>query len=644
MKPITKASAGMAGPLTYILSDESVDSYGDVIQQNGWDFSRFNKNPIALFGHSAAFPIGTWKDIRVKDGQLIGTLEFAKDGTSDRIDEIKRLAEQGILRATSVGFMPLDWEEAAQGLRFTKQELMEVSLVSVPANSNAVQIAKSLHVSDETMALAFGEQAAPRVASGRAMLLTRSTPGGNAGYSTATQRRTANMSTPITKRVEAAQEDLNQARDALVEHLKSEDADPVETEAMSDEVERREKALTALKRAEKAIGQSAVADEPVTLTQPQQRSVPARAKKKLEAKDLVARSGVIAALSHIERKPLGMVMQERYGNHEETAVVSNFLLRASSAPATTTTTGWAAELVSETVLDFLDTLMPNSVYRQLSAFGARFTFGRNGVVSIPARNTGASLSGSFVGEGQPIPVRQGAFTSVSLSPKKLAVITTFTREIAEHSTPQIEQILRQAIEEDTEMTVDTLLLDSNAATAVRPAGLRNGITAVTAAAGGGFDAAVADIKAMVSAMITATRGRIRQGVWLMNDVQALSLSMTQNAGGDFPFAGDIARGQLAGYPVIRSTAIEAGTVFFVDAADFFTATGDEPRFEVSDQATLHMEDTAPAQIVSGGGTPATASPVRSMFQTDSMALRMILPMNWAMRRTGVLTFTTATTW
>lgn len=642
MNPIRKESTGMVGEMTYILSDDSVDSYGDVIQQDGWDFTRFNKNPIALFGHSAAFPIGRWKDVRVQGNRLIGTLEFAADGTSDRIDEIKSLAAQGILRATSVGFMPMDWEDEGRGLRFTKQELMEVSLVSVPANANAVQVAKSLHVSDETIALAFGEHAEPPVASGRAML-KRNIPGGNAGNPTATHRRNATMSMPISKRVEAAQDDLNKARDGLVDLMKSDDFDPTESEAMSAQIEECEKRLAAMKRAEKAIGQSTE----LTVAEPQQRSittVPGRVAKKLDAKGLVARAGAIAALSHIERKPLGQVMAERYGDHEETKVVSGFLLRASTAPATTTTTGWARELVENTVLDFLDTLMPNSIYRQLSAFGARFTFGRAGLVSIPARNTGTSLSGSFVGEGAPIPVRQGAFTSVSLTPKKLAVITTFTREIAEHSTPQIEQILRQGIEEDTELTVDTLLFDANAATAVRPAGLRNGVTAITAAADGGFAAAVSDIKALVSGLITATNGRIRQPVFIMNDVQAVSLSMTQNAGGDFPFAAEIAQGRLAGYPLIRSTAVTPGTVFFLDAADFFTATGDEPRFEVSDQATLHMEDSAPAQIGTAGTPNAIAAPVRSMFQTDSMALRMILPMNWALRRAGVIAYVESVSW
>ena len=62
----------------------------------------------------------------------------------------------------------------------------------------------------------------------------------------------------------------------------------------------------------------------------------------------------------------------------------------------------------------------------------------------------------------------------------------------------------------------------------------------------------------------------------------------------------IERGTLNGYPVIQSANVAIGTVLLVDAADFFTATGDEPRFDVSDQATLHMEDTAPAQIGTAG--------------------------------------------
>jgi hypothetical protein len=80
----------------------------------------------------------------------------------------------------------------------------------------------------------------------------------------------------------------------------------------------------------------------------------------------------------------------------------------------------------------------------------------------------------------------------------------------------------------------------------------------------------------------------------------------------------------------------------MDAADF-VGTGDNPRFEVSDQATLHFEDTTPLDIVSG--SPGTAaSPVKSLWQTDSIGLRLVLPMNWLNRRAGTVAVVNNVTW
>lgn len=57
-----------------------------------------------------------------------------------------------------------------------------------------------------------------------------------------------------------------------------------------------------------------------------------------------------------------------------------------------------------------------------------------------------------------------------------------------------------------------------------------------------------------------------------------------------------------------------------------------------------MEDSAPAQIAVAGTPNVVAAPVRSMFQTDSLALRMILDMNWTMRRAGMVAFVTSVGW
>lgn len=165
---IKKALASPAGddPLAYVMSDETVDRMGDVIEAKGWQLKNFAKNPIALFGHDHRFVIGHWTDVKVQGGQLIGRLNLLARGISERLDEIRAAVEAGVLRAVSVGFSadPAKVEQLESGgLRFKSTELMECSLVAVPANPNALQMAKSLNLSDDARALIFGDNADPEI-------------------------------------------------------------------------------------------------------------------------------------------------------------------------------------------------------------------------------------------------------------------------------------------------------------------------------------------------------------------------------------------------------------------------------------------------------------------------------------------------
>lgn len=627
-------TAEVSDDLTFVLSDDTVDRYGDTIEAAGWDLRWFKRNNIALFGHDSSFPIGTWEDVRAEGNKLMGRLKLAAEGTSPRIDELRRLVEQKVLKAVSVGFKPVEYEphQKTGGVRYLKQELLETSLVSVPANPAALAVARSLHLSDDTMRMAFGEHAG--------VGLTRGVPDPGVQARPPTQTKVTPMKT-LSQRIEDAQADLVREKDALTAHIGEDDADPIVTEELSGRIEQREAALGALKRAEAALASTAPANP---VTEKAAAKPFAAVAKKVEPKEFIYRALVAKLLGHIEKKPASEVLRERYGEDQQTKAVFDVVTRAASAPATTTTTGWAAELVQTAVLDFQDSLMPNAVYPRLSAIGGRFAFGRNGIVSIPSRAATPSVAGSFVAQGAAIPVRQAGFTAVTLSPKKMAVITTFTREIAEMSTPAIEGVLRDAIREDTSIAIDTVLLDAAAATTVRPAGLRNGVTATTAAAGGGLNALIGDAKALVGSLTSATNGNVRNPVWIMNPLQAISISLLQDAGGDFAFAADIGQNRLIGFPVITSSTVPAGTVILMDAADFFSATGDEPRFDVSDQATLHMEDSTPTAIGTTGTPNVVAAPVRSLWQTDTLALRMIVDLNWSMRRTGVIAYTQAVTW
>jgi HK97 family phage prohead protease/HK97 family phage major capsid protein len=645
----------------FILSDETPDRLGDIIKSDGWNLENFQKNPVALFNHNANHVIGTWKNLRVEKGGLRGKLELAPKGTSPRIDEIRKLVEAGILRAVSVGFRPLAHEPRSKtgnpatdmfgGMIFLKSELVETSLVSIPANPNALAIMKSLDISPATMRVVLAEQGNKEQ---RAIAT-----GLHAEQGKPTSDRKTTIMTPLSKRIEEMQQSILADKDKLTEHLKGLDDSNVSdsemeiTNALSAQLTQKEKQLVSLKEAEKHLAGTSETTMPAPYVAKSNGGGArpfALSPKKFDPLEYIVRTGVVAMYSHQNKVNQEVALQHiareypGYGE-EATRAYVDYVSKAAVNPAMTTVSGWAAELVNQVNAELMNLLQPKSVYPRLSGMGLSLSFGRNGRINIPTRSATPTIAGSFIGEGQPIPVRRGAFTAQVLTPKKMGVITTWTRELDTHSIPAIEGLLRDAIRDDTATAIDSILLDTNAATAVRPAGLRNGVSTLTPTSGGGFNALVGDIKAMTGALLTATAGNIRTMVWLMNPQQVLSISLTQapSVAGMFPFAAEVQAGNLRGYPIIESATVPAGTVIALDAADFVSVGGDAPRFEISDQATIHEEDTAPAAIASG--SPGTvASPVRSLWQTDSLALRMIVPLNWTLRRTGMITYTTGVTW
>ncbi len=159
LQPLFKSESQSADdPLQFVLSDDSTDRMGDTIQPSGWDLRAFEANPIALWQHASSRPIGRWIDVRVSGNKLLGKLVFADPGTSVMIDELRALVEQNVIKAVSVGFNPIEFEPIRGpkgGTNFKRQELLEVSLVSVPANKNAVAVARSMGISEATISEVF---------------------------------------------------------------------------------------------------------------------------------------------------------------------------------------------------------------------------------------------------------------------------------------------------------------------------------------------------------------------------------------------------------------------------------------------------------------------------------------------------------
>lgn len=630
MDKVEKIEAGkVPGSMTYVLSDSTVDRYGDIVEPAGWDLRWFKKNPIALFGHNAGFPIGNWKNPRVEGGKLIAELMPAQRGTSQRIDEIISLIEQDVLRATSVGFRPLDQEpiDKAQpfgGQRYKKSELLECSIVSVPANPAALHLAKSLNVSDETMSLVFGEQAVMR-------RRDIGQPGGNAATPPKTKGST-NMLT-LSQRIEALQNEIVAKRDLLVELNSVEPVDLDAIDEVNNQIAQLKRELSSRKSSEEVIGtnaQSGAGASPAVLRRP----LGIGPQREVSGLDLMVRRALVFACSAFGNKSVESVLDERYPGHEATSVIA----KADQTIGTTTVSGWATELMQTSYQQFIDALRPMSIYPVLRDRGMGINFDKAGTAYIPGLTAGGA-NGSFFGEGSPIRVGRITTNSTTMTVKKMGVIIPFSREAARRSTPSLEQLVRRAIVDDTAATLDSLLLDATAVSSIRPAGLLNGVSATASGYGGGdYQAVIADINALVAPFDTANASD--NIVLIMHPAQARKLAMMPGPdGSQFGWANQF----LSEFTVVKSTSATSGRLIAVRASDFATALGDAPDFEVSNQATVHMEDATPLEIVSGTG-PTTADPVRSFWQTDTMGVRMVMEVNWKMLRSGMVSWIDTTTW
>lgn len=650
------------GTIEFVMSDETVDAVGDIIMANGWDLTRFKSNPTALYGHSQwDLPIGRWEKVRVEGKKLMGRLRLAAEGTSPFTDAVRRLLQQKMINACSVGFRPvkaepLDENDKWGPKRFLKQQLLECSLVAVPANPNAVALRQ------------FPTEV-------RSLLLAASGPkphGANTVVATAKSAKSHPGSgakkMSLAERIQELQNELIALHDLQAPFNKKIDEDEDFSDEETTEYEKNKADIAAvqqklerLRDREKALGQEASQrqhSQTVQRPQPsrQQLPVPGVLQQRSQSPrerpmEIYVKMGVLAFLSHVQRKPVEVICSERYPERADIDAV----VKATTNPAQTTVAGWAAELVESANLDFLDALNGISVYGALAPLGLRFSFGRNGQLKIPRRNrvvrAQGDLRGSFIGEGKPIPVRQGSFGAITLLPHKFGVISTFTREIAAHSTPAIEALIREGILEDSAIAIDEALLDDVAADAIRPAGLLNGVTPTPGAAGGDIDAIVADLKALLAPFVAANAAD--RLVMLMNDSNVFKLQWAMTPVGTYPFRDQINQGNFGGVPVIKSTHVPLNTLIMLRAADFASASDDTPEFDVSDQATIHEDDGGYPDtnalnpgtvlpIVDGAGT--AAKPVRSLWQTASIGVRMLQDLDWAMRRPDMVSVVENITW
>lgn len=148
-----------------IISTERINSYGSRVLTAGIDLTQYEKNPIVLYMHRRGrkedMPIGIMTNLRVENGILYGTPKFDDDTEDER--NISKKWDRGTLRMLSAGLDVLEWSEDPAMLvagqtrpTVTKSKLIEVSVVDIGSNDDALQV--GLYHEGKLLTLAAGEE------------------------------------------------------------------------------------------------------------------------------------------------------------------------------------------------------------------------------------------------------------------------------------------------------------------------------------------------------------------------------------------------------------------------------------------------------------------------------------------------------
>lgn len=145
---VTRAAReGEKDIVSFVASTSNADRYGDIVNQNGWSLDQYRKNNVILLNHNAShLPIGRG-EVAVVDGKLMVDVEF--DMGDPMAAEVARKVKAGFMGAVSVGFNAISSTPrsmlnqdspyyAPRGEFFEKAELLEISIVTIPANGDAV--------------------------------------------------------------------------------------------------------------------------------------------------------------------------------------------------------------------------------------------------------------------------------------------------------------------------------------------------------------------------------------------------------------------------------------------------------------------------------------------------------------------------
>ncbi|WLB14813.1 phage major capsid protein (plasmid) [Bradyrhizobium elkanii] len=628
--------------ITGVATTPETDRQGDIVESLGIKF----KNPMPLLhNHRSDEPVGTVTfDKPTKNGITYkAQLPFiAEPGPlKDRVDTAWGEIKSGLVRGVSIGFRPIEYSFMDDGgVRFLESEVLELSLVAVPANASAtIQTFKSI---DAPLLAATGKE--PKASD-------RPTPPAP-GKSKSVQIQAKEAKGTMTKKTIAEQisafEATRQAKAAEMDSImevsaeKGETLDAEQTEkydGLATEVKSIDEHLVRLRAHEATNKAAAVAVTEVKSVEDGSKARGGVSVVQVRDKNLPKGIGFTRfVIANARAKGNIMLAHEiAKGNEQwksETPEVEMMLKTAVTSGSTSDTT-FASPLVNYQVLtqEFVEYLRPLSIIGRLQ-----------GLTRVPfkvriQRQTGASTV-NWVGEGAPKPLTSSTFDSITLDFAKIAGIIVLNDELVRLSSPSAEMLVRDDLAKSIVQFMDNQFVDPSkaAVSGVSPASITNGVSPVTATGTTGA-ALRADLKSLFASFLAANM-QVTNASFIMTQQTALAISLMTNSLGNPEFPNiTMNGGTLLGLPVITSENIPATggsptdgyPIILVSTPDILLADDGDITIDASREASLQM-DTAP-------DSPATASTVMvSMFQQNMTAIRAERYLAWAKRRSSAVAY------
>lgn len=610
-----------------VATTPSTDRMGDIVEPLGAQF----KNPVPLLHqHVHTSPVGTVVfDAPTKDGVTFTATLAQPDEAGplrDRCELAWQEVKAGLVGAVSIGFRTLEYSVMDNGgYRFSQIEIIELSLVTVPANADCTitsiksLVREQLGASADTLP-PDEEPGAPAQQPEAPAAPEPEAP------SQAKPEGTKQMTISERKAALAA---------AILEKTAARDAVPATGEAGAYTAEEREqfdgfeteiKNLTGdldrLAAMEKAAGATATPVRGATQEEARASRAPAEAKAAPASRKGAAFTRFVMATAAAKGNPqfaLGLAEQRQDWADTPEVITA---LKAATAAGTTVAGNWAQPLTEYAGMaaEFVELLRPQTIIGRIE-----------GMRQVPFNTpiliqTGGALVG-WVGETNPKPVGELSFDTAKMDLTKVAGIVVLSDEMVRSSEINAERAVQDDLTAQVGQFLDQQFVDPAVTEqpGVRPASITNGIVAVPAG-GASADATRAAVNTALGNMV-ATGISASDIVVIANEGTALNLMSMRNAIGGPEFSGvTISGGTFEGRPMLTSQSVPVGTLILVKASEIFIADDGRVEIDASREATLTM-DNAPA---------AGAAATFNLWQRNAIGIRAERYINWKRRRNAAV--------